>query len=316
MLPIKDEEKKDLLDFSEDSDDDIIYVNGDEIENDEKTKAKDKCYNFLYYTCIVLLLTPIYYLAYPNSKYQKYDYYVFAQQWPSSLCKSINETHHGQCNLVPKGVNTWAVHGLWPSRAHTKKYGPFSCNQTWHYDHKTIQPFLGNMNKYWPNLMQNKPDDSFWSHEWEKHGTCACQQDQPKNEPHEKWCHREADYFLKALEVRKQVDFDAHMKKNKIIPHKTKTYTFAQVKKVLGDGRYQCYDGTDDVTTDNKPKPTHQVLAQVMICLDKDFHRQGCDQYGEEITGDFDTGPYNPKPCAEDVPVLIYPIHMKMADRP
>ena len=29
------------------------------------------------------------------------------------------------------------------------------------------------MEQYWPDMMTDKPQYNFWTHEYEKHGTCA-----------------------------------------------------------------------------------------------------------------------------------------------
>ena len=31
------------------------------------------------------------------------------------------------------------------------------------------------MQAHWTNIHANSPEDGFWRHEWEKHGTCAIQ---------------------------------------------------------------------------------------------------------------------------------------------
>ena len=31
------------------------------------------------------------------------------------------------------------------------------------------------MQEHWTNVHANTPEDGFWRHEWEKHGTCAMQ---------------------------------------------------------------------------------------------------------------------------------------------
>lgn len=257
-------------------------------------------------------------------KTEPYNYYVFAQQWPSSLCKSINSTHHGTCAKVPKEVNTWAVHGLWPSVAHTKHYGPFNCNNSWPYDHDQLKTLMPRLQKFWPNLMQNKEDDSFWKHEWEKHGTCACQKYDTSSRKYFS-CQKEIDYFIKAMDLGRKIDFDQAMQKGGLLPSLEIHYEFEKVYKILGDGRYQCYKGKDLDSEDSdktmKPQQKHQVLAQIMICLNKKFERIECKQ--QELKdalkhvsqmGDFDTGPYSPEPCKADVPVRIYPIHMEMGN--
>lgn len=247
-----------------------------------------------------------------------FDYYVYAQQWPSALCKKINETHHGECTSVPKNVNTWVVHGLWPSRAHAgHHYGPQNCNDSWPFVESKIYPILNELNSYWPNLMQDRAEDSFWEHEWSKHGTCACQNN----------ACSELDYFKIGLSIRNSLNFDGKLKADNISPSNSATYALADIQGTLGPGKYQCYKTSKNAT--------FQVIAQIETCLDKSFNQVDCAQYEESQLQkfvdriqmelfvrneyheecdpeSFACGPYNPGTCSYDSPVMIFPPHMPM----
>merc|ERR1712241_1018067 len=105
--------------------------------------------------------------------------------------------------------------------------------------------------------MQNTDETSFWEHEWEKHGTCACTDLYPN-------CQLE--YFTGALNLRKKFDFDKKLAEAGITPSNTKSYTLDAIKSALGSAKYQCYVGNydDDV----------QILEQIELCIDKDFEQQ------------------------------------------
>ena len=65
----------------------------------------------------------------------------------------------------------WTVHGLWPNR-----YGeinPLFCNKSWLYEEQEMEPILAEMEEFWPDHPMRKVEESLWSHEWSKHGTCA-----------------------------------------------------------------------------------------------------------------------------------------------
>ena len=65
----------------------------------------------------------------------------------------------------------WTVHGLWPNR-----YGeinPLFCNKSWLYEEQEMEPILAELEEFWPDHAMRKVEESLWSHEWSKHGTCA-----------------------------------------------------------------------------------------------------------------------------------------------
>lgn len=72
-------------------------------------------------------------------------------------------------------TNSWTVHGLWPD--HCDGTFDSSCDSTRAYTNITaiLKSFgktdlLAYMNTYWVDL--DGDNESFWSHEWSKHGTC------------------------------------------------------------------------------------------------------------------------------------------------
>jgi len=244
-----------------------------------------------------------------------YDYYVYAQQWPAALCKKINETHHGKCAYIPKNVDTWVVHGLWPSKAHTAHYGPFNCEDL-PFDAAKLYPIRERLNAFWPNLMQDKADSSFWVHEWDKHGTCACQ----------KHACTELEYFTQGLELRDALNFDKKLAAKGITPSASQTYALDRITSALGPGKYQCYK--------TEKSADFQVIAQIETCHDLGYDQVDCADYADERDNNtllpifhlverlvegadcdpesYTCGPYNPGSCSNKLPVKIFPAHMPM----
>lgn len=72
-------------------------------------------------------------------------------------------------------TNSWTIHGLWPD--HCDGTYDANCDTTRAYTGigATLQSFgktdlLAYMNTYWKDYQGD--DESFWEHEWAKHGTC------------------------------------------------------------------------------------------------------------------------------------------------
>jgi ribonuclease I len=63
--------------------------------------------------------------------------------------------------------NDFSIHGLWPDYI-DGGYPQFCTNQK--FNLSTIKPILDDLNKHWSSC-SGKPD-TFWKHEFEKHGTC------------------------------------------------------------------------------------------------------------------------------------------------
>lgn len=87
---------------------------------------------------------------------------------------------------------------------------------------------------YWKDDGGN--DESFWEHEWGKHGTCVstfdpdCYVDYiPTQEV--------VDYIQKTLQLFSALDTYAFLKDAGIVPSNTKTYTYAEIRNALVRGR-------------------------------------------------------------------------------
>lgn len=62
-----------------------------------------------------------------------------------------------------------SIHGLWPDPEESCTY----CTDEAFDESKLSSSTLEQMKKYWPTCVKGNTDESFWSHEWEKHGTCT-----------------------------------------------------------------------------------------------------------------------------------------------
>ncbi len=98
--------------------------------------------------------------------------YVFAYSWTPGFC--INESYPGCESPLPYWKENFTIHGLWPQYA-TSGY-PSSCTNE-EFDMNTINNIgMDYMIQKWPDVQYSLNStlyDSFWIHEWSKHGTCS-----------------------------------------------------------------------------------------------------------------------------------------------
>jgi ribonuclease T2 len=159
---------------------------------------------------------------------------------------------------------------------------PFSFEQ--------VKYLLPQLLKFWPNLYINTPLDSFWQHEWDKHGTCALGTAYVKNE---------SDYFTFTLALRNQFDFGPILEKSGIEPDDTFLYDLSKLKqavqKVLNVEPYAvCYVLRDSDV---------QYLSQMNICFDKQMQLIECSRETLEIVKvDSDNEPQEIE-CQSGLPV-------------
>ena len=98
--------------------------------------------------------------------------YVYAYSWTPGFCE--NNAYPGCINSLPYWRNNFTIHGLWPQYLETGY--PASCS-TEPFD-QNIPQQIGeySMIQHWPDVqyeINSSSYDSFWSHEWSKHGTCS-----------------------------------------------------------------------------------------------------------------------------------------------
>ncbi|RKO88173.1 ribonuclease T2-like protein [Blyttiomyces helicus] len=95
---------------------------------------------------------------------------VLSVQWLTGYCAS------NSCNINPP--NFWTIHGLWPDDCSGNQVG--NCDDSRQYTDvaQQIQAFnptlFKTLERVWPSFKGESLSayDGFWSHEWQKHGTC------------------------------------------------------------------------------------------------------------------------------------------------
>ncbi|XP_044753821.1 ribonuclease Oy-like [Coccinella septempunctata] len=189
-----------------------------------------------------------------------WDYLMFSQRWAISACIEWEEKAKNNVCKLPAQHNSWLIHGLWPTKSGTN--GPNNCDSAIHFDPDQLQPILNDLNEYWTNIEGNTKVNSFWSHEWDKHGTCASSLPQ---------LNSVYNYFHKGLELHSQYNMLSILKDSNISPNMN-NYTIddfysAIFKKLNVTPQVQC-------VVDSKTKES--LISELRLCFNRSFQLINC----------------------------------------
>ncbi|KAK9083048.1 hypothetical protein Scep_029519 [Stephania cephalantha] len=187
---------------------------------------------------------------------QDFDFFYFVQQWPGSYC----DTKQSCCYpTTGKPAADFGIHGLWPNNRNGSY--PSNCNPNTPFDPSKISDLKRTMQSVWPTLACPSGDGTaFWSHEWEKHGTCS-----------ESTLPRQHDYFSAALNLKKQVDL-LNILQNAGIEPNGNFYSLNSIK-----GAVTAASGFTPWIECNVDESGNGQLYQVYMCVDTSgFNFIGC----------------------------------------
>jgi len=200
-----------------------------------------------------------------------FDIYIFTLHWPFTTCLDWMESGKGhQCSNIDKP--SWSVHGLWPTR-----YGqiaPNFCNNSWHYNHEAMLPIMDDLRTYWQDVELRGVNDSLWSHEWKKHGTCATL------DTNNTTMSSQTEYFRTGCKLAAENPVTEWLSTNNVSPDDTKKYTTDQVwKAVLSATGHRPH--IDCIKIDGEA-----YITEVKVCYDKALKRVDCDRIVSFKTAD------------------------------
>ncbi|PAV60506.1 hypothetical protein WR25_25518 [Diploscapter pachys] len=183
-----------------------------------------------------------------------FDYFMLVRIYPDAVCRADDDTVPDSCE-IPKGTPMWTLHGLWPNYA-DGSYPQFCKGHPRKYDQHAIDPIRETLLKFWPNYYPTKTADSFWKHEYEKHGTCS--QSLPDFDS-------ELKYFNKSLDLNALYDLEKGMRE-KLVPRE-KPYDRSTFELSLKAGVSENRRLEISCVRDKKTKQV--LLADIRICLNK-----------------------------------------------
>ncbi|EUC46405.1 hypothetical protein COCMIDRAFT_92960 [Bipolaris oryzae ATCC 44560] len=131
--------------------------------------------------------------------------------------------------------DSWTIHGLWPDRC-DGSYDA-SCDSTRSYSNISAilnsfgaTDLLAYMSTYWKDYKGQ--DESFWYHEWAKHGTCISTLE-PECYTEHKPTEEVVDFFQKTVDLFKSLPSYDWLKDAGIVPSTSQTYTFDAIQKAI-----------------------------------------------------------------------------------
>ncbi|VDK46782.1 unnamed protein product [Anisakis simplex] len=195
----------------------------------------------------------------------QFDYFIFTQIYPTAVCLVDNDWKTDSC-LVPQQSTLWTIHGLWPSRRDDSPL-QFCHSQDRKFKPGKIAQIEKQLELEWSNLFPQKSVSSFWcvKHEWEKHGTCAWNVQATQGE---------LNYFSESLHLHEQYAVDEALRRGNIMPNSESSYRLGDIYKAittyLTNGRSIKMHCLKDKTSGE------YFLADIRICLDKDFQPIDC----------------------------------------
>lgn len=89
--------------------------------------------------------------------------YIY-EMYNSYVCK---KSQFYYLSLIKEPDNSFSIHGLWPQ--YSESSYPVYCRPV-EFSLKALDPIMDKLNKYW--YSNRGPNDKFWKHEYEKHGSC------------------------------------------------------------------------------------------------------------------------------------------------
>lgn len=178
------------------------------------------------------------------------------QQHPEGVCYA-----NPSC-VLPQTSNIWTIHGLWPSELGTE--GPNFCgDSSTVFNISLLEDIIADLESSWPSL-EDRYSQTFWSHEWCKHGTCA---------RYDSYLDTEYKFFSSALKLYEKYNFGDILLHYNIKPTNSTGYK--------SDSFYSAFDNAIHVKPLLECKylkdQNRQILYQISICINKSLKPTPCD---------------------------------------
>ncbi|CAH8429873.1 unnamed protein product [Schistosoma haematobium] len=203
-----------------------------------------------------------------------FDYYIFAVTWPPTFCDAKKLP-------LPKVLNNFTIHGLWPKILLDKDP---QCKPKEQFNITKLQDLLKDLERLWPSLKDYSKPESFWKHEFSKHGMCVHEDPKIKNQH---------GYFEFGLNLMKRFNILEFLKKHGIIPHVSQQYETRKLQDIFES---EFRHNVSLYCTDKKGQKGVQRLEEIWMCLDPDHQPINCPPISKCSTN-FTFPPFPHLPC-------------------
>lgn len=175
-------------------------------------------------------------------------FFYLVRQWPTTYCSV-----EAQCTTDP-ARNAFSIHGLWPN--YDRGGYPENCTNV-RYDPSTVSSIRSEMTAAWESY--SEPNDRFWAHEWECHGTCT------KLE--------QADFFRTVLELNQKYNLEEALQSAGIVPDNDASYS----TKDMSDAIKEAYGVDPTIRCANRRLRGEQLLDSVFMCFNENLQPEDCE---------------------------------------
>lgn len=175
-----------------------------------------------------------------------YSFYVFTVEWKPTMCLTTD--------CVSGYLSTaFNIHGLWPSTSPTE--GPENCNGAPFTLSSSVTSL---METCW--LSDSGTPQSFWEHEWEKHGTCV----EPATTPDA--------FFAEVVGLFNRVGVQSLLSNAGIVPKNGETYSLGKL--------YGAF--TNKVNVACTQHDGDSYLENIELCYDLNLNQIDCQEQDSE----------------------------------
>jgi len=178
-----------------------------------------------------------------------WDYLLMVSRWPGTV---------GYGTSLPPNVTQFTLHGLWPTR--NDGSWPQYCNDSQPFSPSEIESLVPELWVGWYDFQSNGFD--FWSHEWDKHGTCA-ENDSPLDS--------EFNYFSMALKLIEQYNPLKALQAANITASDSYWYSLTDIETAVSD-----YYGVTPNISCQSVGSVGDSLDIIQFCITKDFKLEQC----------------------------------------
>lgn len=190
----------------------------------------------------------------PKFDDNSWDFFLLVREWPGTIATQP----------MPSYLNSFTVHGLWPQRQDNT--WPSFCNNSYPYRYSEIAGILHQLDVAWFDSLHGHVNGSdFWSHEWEKHGTCAMVGDRSM-------IGSELGYFQAAISLHDQITEVAWLAQAGITP--------ADPSQTMYDTDKFLSAMSDQLGQQAMIKCSHKdgntVINNFGVCIDKSLSVMAC----------------------------------------
>eukprot|EP01088_Endostelium_zonatum_P014283 TRINITY_DN306_c0_g1_i1.p1 TRINITY_DN306_c0_g1~~TRINITY_DN306_c0_g1_i1.p1 ORF type:complete len:239 (-),score=35.13 TRINITY_DN306_c0_g1_i1:56-772(-) len=187
--------------------------------------------------------------AYDNNSW---DYLLYTLRWPGTVSRG---------NPVPANITDFTLHGMWPNRNDTT-WPQYCTNQRFNLN--AISDLVGILDEVWHDFEHPNDPSEFWSHEYEKHGTCAASVPSMANEH---------DFFSVAVKLHQSIfKLRPALASRGIVPSDNQQYSLKTFQSAI-----QNSIGAFPLMTCSTDYNGNVEVHRIQFCVNKSLQLFTCD---------------------------------------